>query len=188
MPKVLILAATGFEPMELVNPTDLLRRAGADVKVAAVGTPGLQVDAAHGVKILADVQFDAVKNETFDLVVAPGGMPGTKNLAGNHDVVEFIKRHNTAGKWVGAICAAPGFVLAEACGILKGKHACGYPGCDNGIAETGGHLETKAVTVDGNIITSRGPGTSILFGLALIEHLISKEKSDEVAKGAIFNQ
>ncbi|EAY09420.1 DJ-1 family protein [Trichomonas vaginalis G3] len=186
MPKVLVLAATGFEPMELVNPTDLLRRAGADVKVAAVGTQGLQVDAAHGVKIVADVKFDAVKNETFDLIIAPGGMPGTKNLAANHDVVEFIKRHDKAGKLVGAICAAPGFVLAQACGIMKGRKGCGYPGCDNAIAETGGELTTDAVTRDGNVITSRGPGTSQQFGLALIEALISKEKAHDVAKGAIL--
>lgn len=186
MPKVLVLAATGFEPMELVNPTDLLRRAGADVKVAAVGTEGLQVDAAHGIKIVADVLFADVKNETYDLVVSPGGMPGTKNLAANQDVVEFIKRHEKAGKLVAAICAAPGFVLAQACGIMKGKKGCGYPGCDGPIAETGGEITTDAVTRDGNIITSRGPGTSQQFGLALIEALISKEKAAEVAKGALL--
>lgn len=188
MPKVLVLAATGFEPMELINPVDLLRRAGADVKVAAVATPGLEVDSSKGIKFIFDVKFDEVKNETFDMVVSPGGQPGTKNLAANADVVAFIKRHFEAGKLVGAICAAPGHVLAAACGIMKGKTGCGYPGDDKLIVEHGGKIVEDPVTRDGNIITSRGACTSILFGLALIEALFSKEKREEVAKGAVYNQ
>lgn len=188
MKKVLIFAPYGVEPMELVCAADILRRAGANVQIAAVGVKGLEVDGGHGVKFIADVMFDAVKSETFDMVVVPGGMGGEHNLGTNKEAVEFIRRHNSEGKLIGGICAAVGFVLGEGCKILKDKNACGYPGLDMGISESGGHIKTTPVTRDGNIITSRGPGTSILFGLTLVEALFSKEKSDEVAKGAIYNQ
>lgn len=185
MPKtVLALAAPGFEPIELITPVDFLRRAGAEVLIAAVGC-GKVVGGAHGITIQADVLFEEVKGQTYDMIFAPGGLPGTTNLAKNKDVVEFIKRHDAAKKFVTAICAAPGFVLAEACNILKGKHACGYPGCDKAIGTTGGYIQTDNVVVDGHIITSRGPGTALLIGFAMIKALFGEAKEAEIRKGVI---
>lgn len=187
MPKVIILAVPGVEPMEVVCPVDLLRRAGVDVKIAAACTNEIQVEASFGIKIVADVMFDSIKNETFDLVIAPGGMSGPDNLTNNQDTIEFIKRHDMAGKLVAAICAASGYVLAKACGIMKGRKGCRYPGLDTPIEEAGGELTTDIVTRDGNVITSRGPGTSLQFGIALVEALFSKEKAQEIAKNAILS-
>ena len=186
MPKALVFAATGFEPMELVVTVDFLRRAGVQVTVASIGSK-LQVDAAHGMTIVADALLKDVQGQDFDLVVCPGGMPGTKNLAKDKTVVELVKKQFGAGKLCGAICAAPGFVFAEACGIMKGKKGCGYPGCDKAIETTGGTLLTDDVVVDGNIVTARGPAVAAKFALALIENLCGKAKADEVAHGAIYH-
>ena len=185
-PTVLILAATGFEPIELVTTCDILRRSGANVKVAAVGTESLAVRTSHSMIIHADAFFNDLEDHTYDLIVCPGGMPGTKNLASDVSVVEFIKRHYSAGKICAAICAAPGYVFAEACGILKGKRACGYPGTDQKIEENGGIITEMDVVKDGNIVTSRGPGTAVEFALTLVDILWGKEKRNEVARGLLY--
>ena len=186
MPKAIIFAAQGFEPMELVVPVDFLRRAGVEVTVAATGS-SLEVPAGHGMTIKADALLKDVHNHSFDLVICPGGMPGTKNLAKDKTVCDMVKKQFESGKLCGAICAAPGFVFAEACGILKGKRGCGYPGCDKAIETCGGTLCQDEVVVDGNVITARGPGIAMKFALALIEALCGKAKADEVAKGALVH-
>lgn len=182
--QVLVFAADGFEPIELIAPVDILRRAGAKVTVASIKDVK-ELDAAHGIKFVADKLLKEVKDQTFDMVVAPGGMPGTKHLAEDHIVCDMIKRHEKEGKFVAAICAAPGFVLAEACKLLEGKKACGYPGTDAKITENGGHMVTDGVTRDGKIITARGPGLAVYFGLALVEALYGKEKAEEIKKGTL---
>ena len=186
MPKALVFAATGFEPMELVVTVDFLRRAGIEVTVAAIG-PKLDVDGAHGITVRADALLKDVQKQSYDLLVCPGGMPGTKNLAKDATVVDLVKKQFSSGKLCGAICAAPGFVFAEACGIMKGKKGCGYPGCDKAIETTGGTLLTDDVVVDGNVITARGPAVASKFALSLITTLCGKAKADEVAKGAIYH-
>jgi 4-methyl-5(b-hydroxyethyl)-thiazole monophosphate biosynthesis len=187
MVKVLFLLAPGFEPIEAITPIDLLRRAGAEVTLAAVGTPDLLVAAAHKVTVKADVKFDDVATQLFDAIVAPGGMPGTTNLAGTPAVVTAIRAHNSAGKLVGAICAAPGFVLGSAAQILGGKNAAGYPGADKGITESGGTIVVQPVVIDGNIITSRGPGTALPFGLALVKALFGAAKEQEIGKAVLVD-
>ena len=185
MVKVLVLLAPGFEEIEALTPIDFLRRAGAEVIVASVGHSDLNVKAAHDIIVKANVKFDDVHTQIFDCIVCPGGMPGTKNLAKCQHVVDALKAHAQAGKIVAAICAAPGFVLAEAAQLLKGKNACGYPGSDAKIEENGGHKKEDPVVVDGNIVTSRGPGTAPLFALKLIEILFGAEKSQEIGKGTL---
>lgn len=186
MVKVCICLAPGFEECEALVPTDFLRRAGAEVILAAVGTPDLLVQAAQKVTVKADVKFDDVQNEEFDAIICPGGMPGTTNLAKHAPLIVKLKKQVTSGKLVAAICAAPGFVLAEAAQILNGKHACGYPGTDDLITKNGGIKSNDPVVVDGNIITSRAPGTAYLFALALIKYLFDQSKADEIAKGTLL--
>ena len=182
MVKVLILLAPGFEEIEAITPIDYLRRAGAEVTTAVVGHN--DVKGAH-VTIKADVKFADVHTQLFDAIVCPGRMPGTKNLAKTKEVIDTLHAYEKAGKVVAAICAAPEFVLAEAAQLLKGKNACGYPGSDEKITENGGHKNENPVTVDGNIITSRGPGTAYKFALALIEKLVGADKAQEVGKGTL---
>jgi 4-methyl-5(b-hydroxyethyl)-thiazole monophosphate biosynthesis len=186
MVKALVLLAPGFEPVEALTPIDLLRRGGVEVTLAAVGTPDLLVTAAHNITVKADVPFESVSGQIFDAIIAPGGQPGTKNLAANATVVAAIQAHNAAGKVVAAICAAPGFVLGSAAKLLAGKKAAGYPGADGGITEVGGTIVNEAVVVDGNIVTSRGVGTAIQFGLALVKVLVGAEKEQAVGKAILF--
>jgi 4-methyl-5(b-hydroxyethyl)-thiazole monophosphate biosynthesis len=186
MPRALVLLAPGFEPIEATTPIDLLRRGGVEVILAAVGTADLLVTAAHNITVKADVAFDSVATQLFDAIVAPGGMPGTTNLAANAKVVAAIQAHYKAGKIVAAICAAPGFVLGSAAKILAGKKAAGYPGADKGITEVGGTIVNEPVVIDGNIITSRGPGTAPNFGLALVKALVGAEKEQQVGKAILL--
>jgi 4-methyl-5(b-hydroxyethyl)-thiazole monophosphate biosynthesis len=186
MPRVLVLLAPGFEPVEAITPVDFLRRAGAEVVLAAVGPADLLVTGAHNVTIKADVSFDSVATTLFDAIVSPGGMPGTTNLAANAGVVAAIQAHFKAGKLVAAICAAPGYVLGSAAKILAGKKATGYPGAEKGITEVGGTIVAEPVVIDGNIITSRGPGTAPAFGLALVKALVDAETEQKVGKATLI--
>jgi 4-methyl-5(b-hydroxyethyl)-thiazole monophosphate biosynthesis len=186
MAKILVLLAPGFETIEALLPVDLLRRAKLDVTLASVGHDDLNIKSAQNVTVRCDVKFDQVATQLFDAIICPGGMPGTTNLAGNAKVVAAIQAHNNAGKVVGAICAAPGYVLAEAAKILNGKKACGYPGTDQKINENGGTLLEEPVVVDGNVVTSRGPGTAAQFGLTLVRVLAGPEKEQEVGKGTLL--
>ena len=186
MVRVCVCLAPGFEPIEAITPIDFLRRAGAEVIVAAVGNPDLLVKGAHNVTVQCDIHFEAVAGETFDGIVCPGGLPGTTNLAKDAAVVASIQRHFKAGKIVGAICAAPGMLLAETCKIVEGKKACGYPGCDAGIQENGGQMMEDLVVTDGNLVTSRGPGTAALFALALIKALFGEAKEQQIGKGTLI--
>lgn len=181
---VLVFAVTGFEPVELVQPVDFLRRAGAKVTVAAVGSKSKIVKGDQGVTIEADALLSDVKGKMFDMVYAPGGIPGADNLAKDKDVVEIIRKHHEAKRWVTSICASPGAVLA-ACDILKGRKACGYPGMDDGISKAGGIKTETKTTVDGNIITSRGPGTAGLLAFEQIKALFGEETMRAVLQGTI---
>ena len=186
MPKVVVLLAPGFEPLEASAPIDIMRRAGIDVTLAAVGSPTLYVAGAHHITIHADKKFDEIANSLFDAIVLPGGMPGATNLAQNAKVVAAVKNHFTNGRVVAAICASPGVVLAKACNIVRGKRACAYPGFDDKITECGGTKVEEPVVVDGKLITSRGPGTAMYFGIALVAALCGQAKADEIQKGTLM--
>lgn len=185
MKKVVILLAPGFEPLEAAAPADILRRAGAQVIYAAVGSRTLTVEGCHGISIHADKNFNELDKSLFDAIVLPGGLPGATNLAQDVKVVESVKNHVKNNKIVAAICASPGVVLADACKVVRGKRACSYPGFDDKITENGGTKVEDKVCVDGKLITSRGPGTAILFGLAVAEALFGKEKAQQVKESMI---
>lgn len=183
--KAIILLATGFEEVEAVTPIDFLRRVGVEVTIASVGTGKLEASGAHGVVFKTDVRFEDVATNLYDAIIAPGGLPGTTNLAADAQVVAAIKSHFAAGKVVAAICAAPGFLFAEACGIMKGRTGCGYPGCDDKIEQFGGSKVSDRVHIDGNIITSRGPGTAPDFALALVRKLLGEQAATKLGKGTL---
>ena len=187
MVKAVVLLAPGFEPVESSASIDVLRRAGVDVTIAAVASPTLHVEGDLGVTIKADKKFDELANSLFDAIVLPGGLPGAPNLAKEVKVVEAVKNHFKNGKVVAAMCASPGCVLAEACKIVKGKKACGYPGFDDKITEHGGTKVEDKVCIDGKLVTSRGPGTSLYFALGIVEVLVSKAKADELRKGMLVD-
>lgn len=181
MKRVSIFLAEGFEEVEALTPADLLRRAGAEVTLVSIGDKK-EVAGSHGIVITADHLFTEMNFADADLLVLPGGMPGTLNLKACEPLLTLLKEHNAKGKKLAAICAAP-TVLGYA-GLLNGKKATCYPGCENGL--TGAVCRTEPVVTDGTITTSRGVGTAISFSLSLIAQLYSQEKANEVAKSIVY--
>jgi 4-methyl-5(b-hydroxyethyl)-thiazole monophosphate biosynthesis len=178
MVKVLIPLAEGFEEMEAVTVIDVLRRAGVDVVTA--GIPGSIVIGSRNVQITGDKKISDIDPEDFDAIVLPGGYPGYVNLGKSHKIVNIITTFNEKNKLIGAICAAP-TILAKV-GILEDKKATVYPGMEKELPYPRG----DKVVVDGNIITSQGPGTAIPFALKLIELLVDKGKAKAIKNDLVF--
>lgn len=181
MPRVAVILADGFEEVEAIAIIDVLRRAGIDTVVA--GLHAGPVASARNVKVIPDALIDAVKAEDFDMLVLPGGQPGSDNLNADPRVKELIGSFSRKGKLTGAICAAP-YVLANA-GVLQGKRATAYPSYKDRLG--GATYEERPVVVDGNILTSRGAGTALQFGLAIVERLINREKSQKIKEAMLIH-
>ena len=167
--------------IEGLTVVDLLRRAGVETEMVSV-MEGKQIKGSHGIKVTADSMFEDVDFSDADVLVLPGGMPGTLNLGNHTGLCELLKRHYEAGKMVAAICAAPS-VFGEL-GFLKGRIATCYPGFESKLE--GAIVCATKVAVDENVITSRGLGTAIEFALKLIEVLVGLEKSMEIREGIIY--
>ncbi|BDA44766.1 Protein/nucleic acid deglycase DJ-1 [Coccomyxa sp. Obi] len=174
---VLVPVASGSEEMEAVVIIDVLRRAGADVTVASV-EDSLQVEMSRKVKIVADKLIADVSGESYDLIALPGGMPGAERLRDSAALVQILDEQIKSGKLWSAICASPAVVF-EGKGWLQGKKATAHPAFSDKLADQS--EVPSRVVVDGNLITSRGPGTAFEFALTLVEKLYGKEKADEVA-------
>lgn len=181
MKKVFVFLAEGFEEVEALTPTDLLRRAGAEVTLTAIGGKR-EVTGSHGITVLAEQLFEEADFSGADLLVLPGGMPGTLHLKECEPLLALLKKCDKEGKRIAAICAAP-TVLGKA-GLLEGKKAVCYPGCEDGL--TGAEALTDSVVTDGTITTSRGVGTAIPFALSLIAQLYDQEKADEIGVSIVY--
>ncbi|OIW05287.1 hypothetical protein TanjilG_03676 [Lupinus angustifolius] len=177
-PKVLVPIANGTEPIEAVITIDVLRRSGADVTVASASNH-LQVQALHGIKIVADAVVSDLADTIFDLIALPGGVPGVDNLRDNKVLEGLVKKHVEDGRLYAAVCAAPAVVLGP-WGLLKGLKATCYPSFMEKLASYTTTVESR-VQLDGRVVTSRAPGTTMEFAVALVEQLYGKEKADEVA-------
>ena len=158
MAKVCVFTADGFEEIEGLTVVDLLRRAGAEVLMVSVGE-GLTVRGSHDIELKADVLFEEAEYGDADILVLPGGMPGTLNLRNHEKLCALLKEFAAKDKKIAAICAAP-MILGEL-GILKGKRATCYPGFEEKLF--GAEVCTERVVRDGNLTTSRGLGTAISF-------------------------
>ena len=175
MPRVLILLADGFEEVEMIAPLDVLRRAGAEVTVASL-SEHIQAIGRCGVTVQSDTALAAIPDDAvFDLLLLPGG-PGVKNLRADPRVRTWVLAQHAAQRWLAAICAAP-TVLNDA-GLLSGRRYTAHASVANELPAI---LEKERVVVDGNIVTSRGAGTALDFGLKLVELLVSPAKAQEVA-------
>ena len=176
MASVLIPLAQGCEELEAVTVIDLLRRAGIEVISASLGEGPIK--ASRGTLLLADTTLDEALQRDYDMVVLPGGLPGADHLNNDARIQQLLQTMAKNNKYTAAICAAPK-VLATA-GLLEGKRATGFPGVLEKLQLPATTLESAAVVKDGNVITSRGPGTAMDFALTLIELLAGKPKRDEV--------
>ncbi|MHC4267196.1 MAG: DJ-1 family glyoxalase III [Planctomycetota bacterium] len=177
---VLVPIANGSEDIETASIVDVLRRAGANVTVASVDA--LQITAANGLKLVADQLISECVNSSYDLIVLPGGMPGAEHLRDSKELVELLKRQQRDGKLYAAICASPAVVLKHH-GLLSGRKATAYPGFAQQLENT--EAINSRVVVDGNCITSRGPGTAMEFALKLVEILCGEQKARDVAQSML---
>jgi 4-methyl-5(b-hydroxyethyl)-thiazole monophosphate biosynthesis len=173
--KVLCLLAPGFEEIETIAPVDLLRRAGAEV-VMASATNEKTVIGRCQIAVQADALLSDVQTQDFDLLLIPGG-PGVKVLRADGRPAALAKTYAQRGKPVAAICAAP-TVLADA-GILTGKRFTAHFSVHGELPSA---LAEERVVVDGQVITSRGAGTAIEFGLALVRHLFGETRAQEISR------
>jgi protein deglycase len=180
MARVLIPLATGCEELEAVTLIDLLRRAGITVITASL-TEQQQITASRGVRLVADTTLRAVRNDDFDMLLLPGGLPGAKNLNEEQRIHGVITRLNAYNKAIAAICAAP-LVLAHA-GILNGKTITCYPGALSVEDWPEVTINDQDIVVDGNIFTAKAPGSAIDFALTLIEHLTDEKTRNDVETG-----
>jgi 4-methyl-5(b-hydroxyethyl)-thiazole monophosphate biosynthesis len=178
-PRVLCVIADGFEEIETVAPVDLLRRAGAEVVVASL-RPERKVTGRCEVVLHADASVDEVSEQPFDLLLIPGG-PGVKALRTDGRPAQWARRQIEAGRKVAAICAAP-TVLADA-GVLAGRRFTAHASVLDELPEA--RLGERVVE-DGALITSRGAGTAVEFGLALVRWLFDQSKADEVARAIMY--
>lgn len=188
MKGVFIFLAEGFEETEAIATWDVLRRGGIDAVLVSVAG-GNEVTGAHGLTVKADTDRAGFLNlirkegtDNRDVMVFPGGMPGTRNLAGDEELMNLMKEHYTDGGTVAAICAAPGYVASQLPGFEGKKFTC-YDGCEGPALANGGILVREAAVIDGNLITGRGPGCAIRFGLSILAHVKGPETAEEVREG-----
>lgn len=178
---VLVPIADGSEEIETVTIVDTLVRGGAIVTTASVSS-NLQVTCSRGVKLVADKFINECVNESWDLIVLPGGMPGSTNLKNSDFLKQILLKQKEKNKPYAAICAAPAVVL-NSFGLLDGKRATAYPKFQ---ADLPIPVVDEIVVTDGNVITSQGPATSLAFALNLVEFLFGKEKANAIGKEMLF--
>lgn len=175
--KVILPLADGFEEIEVTTIADVLRRAGIDTVLAGISST--IVEGKTGTKIVADGRFGDYKTKDFSAIVLPGG-PGYEILNKSSKVRKLTREFHEEGKYVGAICAAPK-ILSDM-GILANKRATIYPGMEKGLP----HPRNGPVVVDGNIITSEGPGTALDFSLKLVEKIKGKKQADRLREELVY--
>ena len=187
MKTAIVFIADGSEEIEALSPIDYLRRAGVAVTVIAVGTEETKVVCAHKVAVLADMtlkDYLARKEALPDAVVVPGGMPGASNIAASGEVLSLINAANAAGKLVCSICASPAVVLART-EALKGRKWTCYPGMEEEAGAYRPAYTAEPVTVDGTLITGRGPGAAEQFSMAIVKALAGEAVYKKVKEGSL---
>jgi 4-methyl-5(b-hydroxyethyl)-thiazole monophosphate biosynthesis len=175
--RVLVPIGNGTEEMEAVITIDVLRRAGAEVTVASVEKE-LTCTCSRGVKLVADKLIGELEEDEFDLIACPGGMPGAEHLRDSKPLEQLVKQQQAEGRMIAAICATPA-VFFEAKGLIEGRKATAHPAFSDRLSNR--EAVHQRVVVDGQLTTSRGPGTSFEFALSLVKQLYGEEKMKEVA-------
>lgn len=179
MKSVLVPLAQGSEELEAITVLNILRRAG--IEAVSASLDGQPVRGSRGTVLVPDTSLDEAIKLDFDMVVLPGGQPGSNHLKADARIIKLVQRMAAQNRYVCAICAAPA-VLAAA-GVLDGKRATSFPGTLDGFPKVSS--QTQAVTEDGKFITSRGPGTAMDFALTLVERLAGIEKRKSVEAGLV---
>lgn len=181
MSRAAVFFGTGYEEIEALTVVDILRRAGITADMVSI-TGEREVTGSHGVTVKMDQLFEEVDFDSIDIIVLPGGMPGTTNLEAYQPLMDKVDDFYRQDKYIAAICAAPSILGHK--GILKGKKACSNPGFESHL--DGADVKQEPVVVDGHIITSRGMGTAIPFGLAILEQFAGEEAALQMRKKLVF--
>lgn len=177
---IYVYLARGFEEVEAITPVDLLRRCGKEVITVGVGDN--IIVGSHDIPVVTDtIAQEAPLTDELEMIVLPGGMPGTLNLEKNAYVQAAIDFCAEKGKFIGAICAAPSILGHK--GLLKGRAAVCYEGFEDQLE--GADIGNTSVVRDGNIITARGAGVAVDFGLKLVEALLSVDDSERLRKAIL---
>lgn len=178
--KVLIHLAPGFEEIEAVTTIDILRRADIDTQVVSI-VDCLQVTGAHGIEVRADVSFVRADYKNADMLILPGGLPGSHNLAEHKGLAEKIQAQYDQKKWLAAICAAP--LVYGRMGLLEGEEAICYPSFEPELK--GAKISEDIVAVSGKFITGKGPGVTMDFALEIVKQLKGEDTAKQIAQGLI---
>lgn len=178
---VLVPLANGFEEIEAMTIIDVLRRADCNVTIASVQEQ--TITAAHGVKIITDCLINDCAENEYDMIVLPGGMPGSTNLKHSKMLENMLKQQQERNRTYAAICAAPAVVL-KPLGLLDHKKATCYPSFAKDLSAS--YSNDSTVIIDGNCITSQGPGTAMEFALVLVEVLFDHNKAQELKKAMLI--
>ena len=182
MSKVLVPVANGNEDIETITIIDVLRRGGIDVTVASIHDTK-NIELARGCKVEADVLLTDVAEQMFDAVALPGGIPGAENLRDCALLVDILEKHDIEDALLAAVCASPAVVFGTH-GFVVEKQATCYPGFEDGL--TGAeYIADQPVVMDGNILTSQGPATAIVFSLTILGNLEGYETAQKVADGLL---
>ena len=176
---VYMFLANGFEEVEALCPLDLLRRAGIAVTTVGIGTES--VTGSHGITVRADIPDTMYRDSKPEMVILPGGMPGTTNLDASHTVEVALRSAARNGAYLAAICAAP-MVLGKR-GYLEGKRAICFPGFEGELK--GAEIAAERVVTDGKIITAAGMGVALDFGLALVAALKDQATADNLRRAVL---
>lgn len=181
MSKIAVFFGTGYEEIEALTVVDICRRCGVETDMVSI-TEQLQVTGAHDITVAMDKTFSQIDFAQYEMLVLPGGGPGTRNLEAHQGLMEQVDAFYQDGKYIAAICAAPSIFGHR--GILKGRKACSYPGFESHLE--GAEVTAGPVEVSEHVITSRGMGTSIDFALAIVTVLCGEEKAEEMAKAIVY--
>lgn len=181
MKKTAIFLAEGFEEIEALTVVDICRRCGLEIDMVSI-TADSAVKSSHGVSVLADKTFSEVDFSEYEMLVLPGGMPGTKNLEAHEGLMAQVDAFYAEGKYIAAICAAPSIFGHR--GILKGRRACCYPSFESHLE--GADVTSGPVEISDHVITSRGMGTAIEFGLAIAGVFCGSRKAQETAAAIVY--
>jgi len=177
--RVMVPLANGFEEIEAFTVVDVLRR--ARIKVDMIGVIGSVIQSKHGVKVIVDRTLNQINPEDYDAIILPGGSPGYQNLGRSAKLMEILKTFNSQNKLIGAICGAPTILAKE--GLLDNKRATVYPGHEKILP----YPRDGTVVVDGNIITSQGPGTAIDFALKIVAKILNPAEAQRLKKELVVH-
>ncbi len=178
--KAAVLFADGFEEIEAVTPVDILKRAG--IEVYMIGIDNMDIRGSHGITIKMDCLLEDIFADDYDILILPGGLPGSHNLRDNNNVIDLVNDCHSLGKTIAAICAAP--VVLEKAGILTHKKVTSHPSKEEEITSCEAYSNQRLET-DGNIITARGAGCAFEFSFAIMKAVGLEHKIEELKKAMI---